>query len=149
MNKIATLLCICLLSLTAAFGQRDAEKRDQIKTLKIAFITDKLALTEKEAQAFWPVYNTHEKANETLRYEGRNTLRKKISGSNELTEKQALDVLEQQQALITKKYKADQDYFSSMKKIISAKKILLLLKAEEDFRRQLFEQYRNRKEERP
>lgn len=149
MNKIATLLCICLLSLNAAFGQRDAQKRDQIKTLKIAFITDKLALTEKEAQAFWPVYNTHEKANETLRYEGRNTLRKKISGSNELTEKQALDVLEQQQALITKKYKADQDYFSSMKKIISAKKILLLLKAEEDFRRQLFEQYRNRKEERP
>jgi len=33
---------------------------DRVKAYKIAYITDQLSLTEKEAQKFWPIYNAHE-----------------------------------------------------------------------------------------
>ena len=41
--------------------------KEKVKALKVAHITEQLDLTAKEAQAFWPVYNTNEEANDKLR----------------------------------------------------------------------------------
>ncbi len=58
------LLFITLLSLSfAAFAQQDLEvnegKNEKIEALKVGFITEKLALTTKEAELFWPIYNKY------------------------------------------------------------------------------------------
>lgn len=42
------------------------EKRAKIEIYKIQFITEKLGLTTAEAQSFWPVYNEHQKAVQTI-----------------------------------------------------------------------------------
>lgn len=42
------------------FG-REANK-EKIETFKVQFITERLALTTAEAEAFWPVYESHKKA---------------------------------------------------------------------------------------
>ena len=38
-----------------------------IKALKVAHITEKLDLTEKEAQQFWPIYNAYDEKMGTLK----------------------------------------------------------------------------------
>jgi hypothetical protein len=37
----------------------DPERREQIESMKIAFLTKRLDLTPEEAKKFWPVYNQY------------------------------------------------------------------------------------------
>ncbi len=46
---------------------------DKIKALKIAFITEKLNLSEKEAQQFWPIYNSYHEDMSNLKRQAYNT----------------------------------------------------------------------------
>lgn len=72
-------------------GKMGEEKRAKIEMYKIQFMTEKLALTSAEAQAFWPVYNDHKKAVKAI-----------IDAKIE-------DEIQFQEAMLTakKKYKAD------------------------------------------
>src|SRR6187431_2294722 len=36
------------------------EKREQIKAMKVAFLTTELDLSSSEAEKFWPLYNTYD-----------------------------------------------------------------------------------------
>ena len=51
------------------YAQPPQGKRDKVKSLKIAFISDELALTPQEAEKFWPIYNTFEDKQFVLRHE--------------------------------------------------------------------------------
>jgi hypothetical protein len=56
-SKMKTqLLSLLLLFCLPAMAQKD-KIRERIKAQRIAFITQRLALTPDEAQKFWPVYN--------------------------------------------------------------------------------------------
>ena len=57
MKTITSIVFIISFSILS-FSQGN---RDKIKTLKIAFITEKLDLSEQEAQKFWPIYNKYDK----------------------------------------------------------------------------------------
>lgn len=43
-------------------GGPNRENKERIELFKIQFITEKLALTTSEAEAFWPVYEAHKNA---------------------------------------------------------------------------------------
>jgi hypothetical protein len=45
-------------------------------------------------------------------------------------------------ALQKEKHNAEQDFITKIRTVISAKKTLLLIKAEEDFKKRLLQQYR-------
>lgn len=62
--KIGLVLLMVLFS-TFSFAQ-DRSKREKIKTLKVAFITERLNLSTNEAQSFWPLYNDYEEKRESL-----------------------------------------------------------------------------------
>lgn len=51
MKKIVTLIALILFS-SLTFAQGFKEKREKIKALKVAYITEKLSLTSDEAQSF-------------------------------------------------------------------------------------------------
>lgn len=138
MNKILAL--ICLLLTTVSFGQRG--NREKIKSLKVAFITDKLELSSKEAQQFWPVYNKFEEEREQLRKKERTEIREKINDVPALSDTEAEKLLMQLTALKAKEEKLNATYLAEIKKVLSAKKTLLLLRSEEEFKRRLLKQYR-------
>ena len=56
MRKILLILFLCIS--TAYFCNAQKEK-DDINTVKIAYITNQLNLTPTEAQKFWPIYNRY------------------------------------------------------------------------------------------
>lgn len=143
-NFKKTILVAILLISSLSFGQNRPD-REKIKSLKVAFITESLDLSSKEAQAFWPIYNQYEESREALRQKERTQIRRKIKSADELSEKEAKDLLEKYISFEDEEEALDKAFLKKVSVVISAKKTLLLLRSEEEFKRQLIRQYRHKK----
>ncbi len=117
--------------------------RDKIKILKIAYITEKLNLSEKEAQKFWSIYNDFEEEKSRLREETYNVRKK--TNIETLSEDEAKQFLKEIRTNEYKKQVIENDFVDKLTNIISAKKVILLHKIEDDFKRKMFEEYKKRK----
>ncbi len=143
MSKRTLILCTLLFGTFLMHAQGPV--RNRIKTLKVAFITERVNLTSEEAQQFWPIYNEHEERMENIRNKERAELHNNISRAQELSDKESQKLLDNIIALQSDKQKAERDFLSKLRTVIPDKKVLLLIKAEEDFKKQLLQQYRKRR----
>ncbi|MGO4919034.1 hypothetical protein [Maribacter spongiicola] len=142
MNKL--IIAIFLFVTTLSFGQRNQDW-EKINTLKVAFFTEKLSLSTKEAQEFWPVYNEYQEKRNVLRKKNHDQIRGKMKDANALTEKEAEKLLALHIQIEEEEEVLDTNFLKNVSKVISAKKTLLLLRSEEEFKRQLMKQYRQNK----
>ncbi len=139
------MLCLSILSIQAQSKKRSTEK---IRTYKIAYLTEKLNLTEDEAQKFWPIYNTYDKKKMELHREKRFKIKKRIlknGGIENLSEKDSKEILEKFQLLNKQEYEVKTSFHSKISKILSSKKILTLQISEHEFNRKLMQKYRGKK----
>tara|TARA_R110002051_G_scaffold72095_4_gene130391 strand:+ start:828 stop:1277 length:450 start_codon:yes stop_codon:yes gene_type:complete len=141
MNNYKKIFLVAFLLATTIFYGQNKPDWDKIKTLKIAFLTERLNLNSKEAQAFWPVYNDYESKRESLREKGHTQIRGKLKDSENLSENEASKLLDQYIKYEEEEEELDKNFLTKISKVISAKKTLLLLRSEEDFKRQLIKQY--------
>ncbi|MGB5315862.1 MAG: hypothetical protein WBN56_07660 [Robiginitalea sp.] len=151
MNKCTTsllLLLSFLLTGSSVIGQHQ-ENSEQIKTLKIAFFTEKLELTPEEASVFWPIYNAHENAKEALRAEQRKEIRDRFETLESLSETEAKNALARYLELEEKEEELDKAYYKRISNEFSAVRTLKLFQAEQEFRRRLLQEYRKRKGSKP
>jgi len=141
------LLFIVTLS---AFGQSGrSERHAKIKALKVAFITEKLNLSELEAQKFWPVYNAFDDKTSKIKFHDIRKIRYELRESaDNLTDEQANNLLNRFIEAEDKLHKERVALVKKLRKVISAKKIILLKSAEDDFNRKMLEQYKKRREQR-
>ncbi|WP_157941186.1 MULTISPECIES: hypothetical protein [Arenibacter] len=146
MNKKLKILAP-LLFLMATISVSSQEKQDweKIKSLKVAFITEKLELTPKEAQSFWPLYNEHQSKKEGFYRVERFEIGSDIKKLDALSDSQASELLIRMQKLEEEKYRAEKSYIEKISKTISAKKTILLMRSEEEFKRHLIRQYRQKR----
>ncbi len=140
-KKILLSIFALMLSI-GTYAQRKIDK-DKIQALKIAHITQELDLTEQEAQAFWPVYNTNEDEREKLRSGSYKNLIKKKK-PEEITEAEAKMILDNIIKMEEARLKLQKDYYAKLLNILSAKKIMKLMNAERSFRRKMIEQFKDR-----
>jgi predicted nucleic acid-binding protein len=128
-----------------SFSQNDRmdEHRDKIRALKIALITEKLDLSSSEAEKFWPIYNTFESDQEQLR-ENTHDKRNDINFES-LTESDAQKLLDEMEALGKKRYDLYNRFILDLKQVIPSKKIILLKKVEEEFKRKMLEEFKKRR----
>ena len=145
MNINKNILTIILLLSTTflVFGQRKFDK-DKIKSLKVAYITERLDLTSTEAQAFWPIYNAHQEQMEAFRERELVQIYGKLRDMESLSDKESEVLFENLLLLEREKHEAKQKFLRDMQKVLSAKKTFLLLKSERGFNRRLLQQYRQK-----
>lgn len=145
-KKIILLLLIFFSFHSFAQGGRFKEKREQIKTLKVAFITDKLNLTSAEAEKFWPLYNAFDEKQNNFRQQKMRSYMDRMNDGNidNLSDKEASDFLSQIENTEDEMYQSRKKFTTSLKAILPAIKILKLKKTEEDFNRTLLKQYRDK-----
>ena len=146
MNKLSKIgaLILFMLALASGYSQgRPAQER--IKTLKVAFITERLSLSSSEAQAFWPIYNAHEENLESLKRKERREIRSKLIYFENLSEREADALLQQSMTLEKEKHRLNMLYMGDIQEVLSAKKTFLLIKAEEDFRKRLLREIQQRR----
>jgi hypothetical protein len=150
MKKIHYITVIVFLLSVASFAQpgsrmkeRFSQKKEQVKSLKVAFITNELSLTPDESAKFWPLYNAYE----DKQHEIRKTKFKKTDSDalDQLSEKEASSILTQLENTDEELYLMKKKFITSLKGVLPSVKILKLKKAEEDFSRKLLQQYRNKK----
>ena len=147
-SKILPLIIAFIsLNVIAQNGPIIRKKKEQIKALKVAFITNELALTSDEATKFWPLFNAfEEKQQEIKKQKLKGYLKRVDDGSfDNLSEKEATTMLAQMESTEDELYQLKKKFISNLKGIISPIKILKLKKAEENFNRKLLQQYRDRK----
>ncbi|WP_396603349.1 sensor of ECF-type sigma factor [Algibacter sp. R77976] len=144
MKKIIPIILLLFsLNLTAQH-----KNRERIKALKVSFITEKLDLTEKEAQKFWPLYNAFEKETSEIRFKEFKAIQKEIRvNKDSLTNERANDLLARLNKAELKMHKAKTDFVSNLSGILPPKKIILLKLTEDDFKKKMFEEYKKRKKE--
>ncbi len=134
---------VCIFTLSG-FAQNQ-DRRDRIKSLKIAFITEKLNLTQTEAQQFWPIYNAFEDANAQLRKETR--MERADFNIDNLTDAEANNILDSMLNSETEKLELRKKFLKDLKTVLPAKKIILLKLTEDQFNRRMLQEMQKRREE--
>ncbi|WP_297695608.1 hypothetical protein [uncultured Eudoraea sp.] len=147
MNKFGKIWVFAMLFLTIALVSGQGRPgMDKIKSLKVAFITERVGLTSNEATMFWPVYNEHEEALAQIRRKERADIRSKMMDFENLSESEANRLLDQLIELEREKQELNVLFLSNIREVISPKKTFLLIKAEEDFKKRLLRQIQQRRQ---
>ncbi|PCJ93388.1 MAG: hypothetical protein COA50_13935 [Flavobacteriaceae bacterium] len=143
-KKIALIITTLFLALQMSYGQKHQRlDHEKIKTLKVAFYTEQLDLSSKEAQLFWPLYNEYEKKNLALHRREHREIRKQMKNPD-LTEKEAANLLQEYLTIEEKEEELDKAFYLKIKNVISARKTILLISAEENFKKRLIRQYQKK-----
>ncbi|MBK8599978.1 MAG: sensor of ECF-type sigma factor [Flavobacterium sp.] len=135
-----------LFTIVAISQPRLNQKREQVKALKIAYITDELKLTPEEATKFWPLFNAYEEKQKSFRKERIRSFMDQSGTSNidKMTEKEAASILNDIENSEEDAYQNRKKFVASLKPILPATKILKLKKAEEGFNKKLLKQFRDK-----
>ena len=147
-SKILTILIAFVsVNVIAQDGPIIRKKKEQIKALKVAFITNELALTSEEATKFWPLFNAFEEKQQEIKKQKLKGYLNRVDNDSfdNLSEKHATTMLVQMESTEDELYQLKKKFISNLKGVISPIKILKLKKAEENFNRKLLQQYRDRK----
>jgi hypothetical protein len=152
-NIITFLLSFILLVPAMAQDEempvKDRKAMEKIKAARIAYITERLALTPAEAEKFWPIYNEFDKKREAIKLESK-AVRKNPDPAKSAEENQKA-VIAQQHEFRQKELNLEKDYSSRLLNVVSAQKVMSLPKTERDFRTILLrrmQQQQNLKEQR-
>tara|TARA_B100000809_G_scaffold252309_1_gene286897 strand:- start:13 stop:480 length:468 start_codon:yes stop_codon:yes gene_type:complete len=133
--KIKNLLVLLILSSSFfVFGQQNQdrkEKKEQIESARIDYISSAIGLTEEQAIDFWPVYNEYWVEHKEIKREGRKLLKDQDLGN--ISEQQAKNLLQTIKGLQEKEKVLNDTYEPKILEIISYKQLLQLMKAEREF----------------
>ena len=146
MKKILLILFLSTgLSLLAQQTDDNEEtKHEKIEVLKIGFITEKLALTSKEAELFWPIYNKFEQDIKTVRRKQRE-LTKAFKLKAKPTEQEADKYINEQLLLKQIEIDAIKKYIPEFKKVLPTTKVAKLLSIEQEFKIQLLKKIKDKR----
>lgn len=138
----ALFFFISAISLMAQPPQRPPKER--VEAMKVGFLTERLNLSVDEAKEFWPVYNKMQDELEVLRKNRRNNLRDSMDSMSDAEVEKMVDgelVFRQNELDILKKYNPQ------FKKILPVRKVGMLYRAEEDFKRRLLDIIQERRQD--
>jgi Spy/CpxP family protein refolding chaperone len=123
------------------------EKREKIKILKVTFLTTELDLTTREAEKFWPIYNTFDDKQFEIRHQKMRTYKNRMNSSalSDMNEKEANVLLAQMESADEELFLLRKKLTKNLKEVLPAVKIIKLRKSEEGFNRKLLHQYRDSK----
>ncbi|WP_310558326.1 sensor of ECF-type sigma factor [Flavobacterium sp.] len=139
------ILAVFLLSISSFSQTHMEDKKEQIRTLKVGFITNELALTTDEATKFWPIYNAYDDKQFEIRHQKMKAFKLRMDVDLEkISEKEAAALLAQMENTEDELYQMRKKFVANLKGVLPSVKIIQLKKAEDDFNRKLLQQYRNK-----
>lgn len=142
MKNLIILLFVFFTSFS--FSQTET-KNDKVETMKIAFLTNKLNLTAKEAQLFWPLYNEYSQKMDVLRRAKKSEYDEIKSKNSTPTDKEIESYMEE--VFLTKQKELDlqKEYYNKYVKILPVKKVAQLYRAENQFKKELLRIIKDKK----
>jgi hypothetical protein len=133
------IFIISLFFFVNSFAQKVDES--DVKSYKIAFITERLDLSTKQAQEFWPIYNEHNNRYDDLKKNSWEPIKKDLKNIDNLTDQEADELLKNYRAYKKKRLEYREAFIKDLLTVISSKKVMQLKKADYDFNKELLKQY--------
>jgi hypothetical protein len=127
-------------------GPPFGEKREQVESMKIAFLTRKLELTPEEAKVFWPVYDQYQDELFKLRESHRKQLQDAREDESKLSDQESEKLVDEMIVFRQKELDILKKYHVQFKKVLPVGKVARLYRAEEDFKRDLLKRLQERRE---
>jgi len=120
--------------------------REEVETMKIGFLTQRLDLEPDEAKVFWPVYNKYQGELEILRKSRRENLGNARANFDEMTEKEVEKAVDSELGFRQSELDLLKKYHGQFKQVLHIKKVAKLYKAEEDFKRELLDKIKENRQ---
>lgn len=141
MQKLVLFIALGLLSLAVKAQDGDwVPENDQIRAQRAAYITQRLQLSSDEAGYFWQLFNRYEEEKSRLKKSFRQErTRPRTEAEADALIKQRFDL--EQELLVLKR-----EFYAEAKTKVPATKLMLLPQAENEFKRDLIRQIRERRE---
>jgi hypothetical protein len=144
MKIYGSLLPLVLLALCSSLiAQEIEDKNERIQTLKVAFLTERIKLTSKEAQVFWPVYNEYQGEKDKINAQRRTTREYYKQNALTMSDKEATDILNKYVSIEQQEISLFVEYNEKFKQVLPAKKVMQLYIAENQFKAWLISKLRN------
>lgn len=137
--KILFMIILSLCIAVSGFSQ-SSDKKEKIEALRVAFITNKLELSSKEAQVFWPLYNEYLDKAENLKNQRRKELKSGSTLPENISDKELESLLASEFSIREKEVQLNKEYFEKFKLVLPLKKVVQLYKAEDEFKKELLRQ---------
>ncbi len=141
-KKNIFILMFILMSFSAIAQNDRTEKKEQIKALKVAFITSELDLSSDEARKFWPLFNAFEARQFEIKTQKMNKMDNDYI--DKLSEKEALALLAKMEDVDEDLYQNRKKFIASLKGVLPTLKIIKLKRSEERFNKRLLHQFREK-----
>ncbi len=147
--KILSIASLLVLISAFSFGQTDKLSKtcplddEKIKAEKVAFITERIDLTVKEAQDFWPVYNEFNDKIDVLFKEEHKITKELKKNIATLSDKDIDTKLDRLFAIKNEKNELENTYHEKYLKVLPIKKVALLYQADREFRKHLLQKYKD------
>lgn len=124
-----------------------AQAGERVEAMKVAFITNKLNLTPTEAQGFWPIYNAHQDEMKKIRMDRVMERMEAKDNWEQMSDKEIEETMNKFIALKEREVQLQRKYYDDLRKVLPIRKVGLLFKAEEEFRRAILEAIKERRME--
>ena len=138
MKTIASIIML-LLPLSMVAQQLSPEQQEKFEALKVAFLTEELSLSSKEAQSFWPVYNEMDsqlsEVRDARKKIARNARRNWESMSDAELDQAIVDALD----LTQEEIQIKRDFLPKFKEALPMRKVAKLYASEDKFKRKLLQ----------
>ncbi len=144
--KHTILISIILLLSISGFSQqgRKFEKKEEIKKMQLEFIISELQLTEKEKKAFIPIYTAYKNNCEILHQKKRKNMRNFHQNSLNMTNSELTNLSDLLVNTDIQIAELGKTYNEKFKTVLPPLKVILLHKAEQEFKRQLIKSIKNK-----
>jgi len=141
MNKLAIQLAFLFIFSISIIGAQP--KREEIKAMRIAFISEHIGLTVEEAKSFWPVFDEFQAKRKLLHKQSRQVFKTLETNSSTLTDAESEKLCNQYITSRTNEAALAADYHQKYLKILPAKKILLLYESESLFKKEMLKKFKD------
>jgi len=132
------------LTILAQHGEKAQERKENIESMKIAFITQKLDLTPAEAQQFWPVYNQYSDKQDEYRKKRKEAHREAKQDVDLLSDKEVEQAVDNEIIFRQKDLDLQKEYHAKFKAVLPIKKVAKLYAAEDQFKIVLLDKLKDR-----
>ncbi len=124
MKKLLLIIVVLLLANTVTYGKGvetyvELLKSD-LRTVKVAIITEAMGLTDEESSAFWPVHREYEHELSEIIDDRIELIKDYIQNYDDLTEAKAREIAKRVFALEKRRTKLKKKYFKRVEKALSA-----------------------------
>lgn len=135
------LAALPLAEARAQGGLRRQERLSQLENARIAYLTEKVALTPDQAQKFWPLYNEFTAKRREL---SRRLRQLRPANTDGLSDQQIREGLNQSFVLRQQEITLEKEYFERFQRVISVRQVGRLALAERQFTKEVLRRVANR-----